>query len=129
MVACAFTPLLRTLISKISGGFLVLHINDVNHCFPRLSDWGCHVIVEADYSIEFNNIQPQDVTMTRSEAVTLLQKRRRWCAANTVWSIHRNNKNVDKAGTGTSYRFFHLAHTHLKNLMYFSPMADTFTQV
>ena len=85
-------------------------------------------IAEADCSGQFNNIKPQDVMTSLSEAVTWLQKRRRWSAADTVWSIHRDNKNLDRAGKGTSDRFFHMAHTDLENLVYFSLMTDTFTQ-
>ena len=63
-----------------------------------------------------------------SEAVTWLQKRRRWSAADTVWSIHGDNKNLDWASKGTSDRFLHMAHRDLENLVYFSLMTNMFTQ-
>ena len=128
MAARAFTLLLKTLISEIPGCFLVLRISDMNDWFHGLSDWNCQFIAEADCSGQFNNIKPQDVMTSLSEAVTWLQKRRRWSAADTVWSIHRDNKSLDRAGKGTSDRFFHMAHTDLENLVYFSLMTDTFTQ-
>ena len=81
MAARAFTLLLKTLISEIPGCFLVLRISDMNDWFHGLSDWNCQFIAEADCSGQFNNIKPQDVMTSLSEAVTWLQKRRRWSAA------------------------------------------------
>ena len=75
-----------------------------------------------------NKIKPQNFITSLFEAVTWLQKRRQWSAGDTVWSIRHDNKNLDRAGKGTSNRFFHMAHTDLENLVYFSLMTDTFTQ-
>ena len=51
----------------------------------------------------------------------------RWKAEEMVWSI-RPNKQLDRAGVGTTSRFFHLPYTTLENLVYFSLLIDTYSQ-
>ena len=93
MAARAFTLLLRTLISEIPGFFVVLRISDMNDWFHGRAEWECQVIAEAYCSGQFNNIKPQDVMTSLSQAVTWLQKRRCGFAADMVWNIHHENKN------------------------------------
>jgi hypothetical protein len=61
-------------------------------------------------------------------SVKWLAARRRWNAQELVWSIHRDNKKLDRAGKGTSSRFHYIAHRDLENLVYFSLLTDTYTQ-
>ena len=63
-----------------------------------------------------------------AELVKWLAKKCRWSAQVLVWSIHRDNKTLDRAGMGTSSRFTHLLHQDLENLVYFSLLIDTYTQ-
>ena len=63
-----------------------------------------------------------------SDSVKWLAQHRRWNTQDIVRSIHRDNKVLDGAGTGTSNRFTHLPHRELKNHVYFSLMTDVFTQ-
>ena len=44
------------------------------------------------------------------------------------WSIHCDNKQLDRARVGTTSRLFHLPHTTLENLVYFSLLTDTYSQ-
>ena len=75
MAARAFTLLLRTLISEIPGCGLVLRISDMNDWFHGLSEWECQVIAEAICLGQFNNIKPQDVMTSLSEASHLASER------------------------------------------------------
>ena len=63
-----------------------------------------------------------------SESVKWLAQRRRWNAQELIWSIHRDNKRLDRAGQGTSSRFTYLSHVELENLVYFSLLTDTYAQ-
>ena len=44
-----------------------------------------------------------------------------------VSSIHRDDKQLDRAGVGTTSRFVHLTHEALENLVYFSLLTDTYS--
>ena len=125
--ARAFTLLLRLLVSEILGAFLVLKISDLGTWIHGLSDWQCTAIGEADCSGQFNNITPLSVVKDLRESVQWLAKRRRWNANDITWSIHRDNKKLDRAGMGTSSRFTHIKHTELEKLVYFSLLTDTHT--
>ena len=126
--ARAFTLLLRILIEEIKASFLVLNIPGLQPWIHSLPDWGCEVIGECDCSGQFNNIKPTTVMQDLSESVAWLAQRRSWKATEMIWSTHRDNKKLDRAGRGTSNRFTHLPHTELENLVYFSLLTDTYTQ-
>ena len=53
---------------------------------------------------------------------------RRWNPKELTWSIHWDNKKLDRAGVGTSNRFTNLPHVELENLVYFSLCTDTYTE-
>ena len=126
--ARAFTLLLRLLTKEICASFLVLKISDLHPWFHGLPDWGCEVIGECDCSGQFNNVTPASVMSDLGASVKWLAARRRWNAQELVWSIHRDNKKLDRAGKGTSSRFHYIAHRDLENLVYFSLLTDTYTQ-
>ena len=86
------------------------------------------VVGECDCSGQFNNVTPQSLMSDLTESVKWLAKKRRWNTQELVWSIHRYNKSIDRAGMGTSSRFTHLHHQNLENLVYFSLLTDTCTQ-
>ena len=54
-----------------------------------------------------------------TESVACPAQHRHWKATDLVWSIHRDNKELDRARKGTSSRFTHLPHTKLENVVYF----------
>ena len=89
---------------------------------------GGGVIGECDCSGQFNNVTPTSVMSNLSASVKWLAARRRWNANQLIWSIHRDNKKLDRAGKGTSSRFQSILHRDLENLVYFSLLADTYTQ-
>ena len=126
--ARAFTLFLRLLVEEITASFLVLRICDLQPWVHGLSDWGCTLIAECDCSGQFNNVTPLSVMQDMSAAIKWLAAKRRWNAKEVVWSIHRDNKHLDRAGVGTTSRFFHMTHTDLENLVYFSLLTDTYTQ-
>ena len=96
--ARAFTLLLRLLTEEICASFLVLKISDLHPWFHGLPDWGCEVIGECDCSGQFNNVTPASVMSDPGASVKWLAARRRWNAQELVWSIHRDNKKLDRAG-------------------------------
>ena len=126
--ARAFTLFLRLLVEEITASFLVLRICDLQPWVHGLSDWGCTQIAECDCSGQFNNVTPLSVMQDMSAAIKWLAAKRRWNAKEVVWSIHRDNKQLDRAGVGTTSRFFHMTHADLENLVYFSLLTDTYTQ-
>ena len=63
-----------------------------------------------------------------AESVKWLAKKRRWNTQELVWSIHRDNKALERAGLGISSRFTHLLHQDLESLVYFSLLAESYTQ-
>ena len=126
--ARAFTLLLRLLVEEIKASFLVLNISSLQPWVHGLPDWSCTVIGECDYSGQFNNINPTTVMRDLAESTAWLAKHRWWKAHEMIWSIHRDNKKLDRAGQGTSSRFTHLPHIQLENLVYFSLLTDTHTQ-
>ena len=75
-----------------------------------------------------NVCTPASVMSDLSASVKWLAARRRWNAQELIWSIHRDNKKLDRAGRGTSSRFQYIAHRDLENLVYFSLLTDTYTQ-
>ena len=125
--ARAFTLFLRLLVEEITASFLVLKIVDLQPWVGGLCDWECSVIGEADCSGQFNNIHPLSVMKDFREAIKWLAQRKRWNATHLIWSIHQDNKTLDRIGVGTTSRFIHLPHTDLKNLVHFSLLTDTFT--
>ena len=126
--ARAFTHLRRLVVEEIKASFLVLNITRLQPWIHGSSDWDCEVLGECDCSGQFNNISPTTVIQDPTESVSWLAQRCRWKATEMVWSIHRDNKKLDRAGKGTSNRFTHLPHTELENLVYFSLLTDTYTQ-
>ena len=125
--ARAFTLLLNLLVQEITAPFLVLRIHDLQPWIHGLLEWGCTAVGECDCSGQFNNVTPQSVMSDLTESVKWLATKRRWNAQELVWSIHRDNKALDRAGMGTSSRFTHLLHQDLENLVYFSLLIDTYT--
>ena len=103
--ARAFTLLLRLLTEEICASFLVLKISDLHPWVHGLPEWGCEVIGECDRSGQFNNVTPTSVMSDLNASVKWLAARRRWNANELIWSIHRDNKKLDRAGKGTSGRF------------------------
>ena len=120
--------LLKLLVQEITASFLVLRITDLQPWIHGLPEWGCTIVGECDCSGQFNNVTPQSVMSDLKESVKWLSKKRRWNANELIWSIHRDNKSLDRAGMATSSRFTHLLHQDLENLVYFSPLTDTYTQ-
>ena len=125
--ARAFTLLLKLLVQEITASFLVLRINDLQPRIHGLPEWGSSVVGECDCLGQFNNITPQSVMSDLAESVKWLAKKRRWNAQELVWSIHRDDKTLDRARLGTSSRFTHLLHQDLEDLVYFSLLIDTYT--
>ena len=125
--ARAFTLILRLLVGEIKASFLVLNISSLQPWVRGLPDWGCTVIGECYCSGQFNNINPTTVMRDLAESAWLA-KRCGWKAHEMMWSIHRDNKRLDRVGQGTSSRFTHLPHVQLENLVYFSLLTDTHTQ-
>ena len=124
----AFAVFLRLLTEEICVSFLVLKITDLQPWIHGLSDWECQVIGEADCSGQFNRVHPLSVMADFSAAAKWLAKKRRWKAQEMVWSIHRDNKQLDRARVGTTSRFVHLPHEAVENLVYFSLLTDTYSQ-
>ena len=119
---------LRLLTEEICASFVVLKITDLQPWIHGLSDWECEVIGEADLSSQFNRVHPLSVMANFFAAAKWLAKKRRWKAQEMVWSIHRDNKQLDRAGVGTTSRFVHCSHEALGNLVYFSLLTDTHSQ-
>ena len=114
-------------MQEILGLFLVLQITDLQPWIHSPSDWHCTALGEADCSGQFNNITPLSVVKDLQESVRWLAKRRCWNVSELVWSIHRDNKNLERVGMGTTSRFTHIKHSELENLVFFSLLTDTHT--
>ena len=126
--ARAFTVILRLLTEEIFASFLLLKITDLRPWRHGLSDWECEVIGEADCSDQFNRVHPLSVMADFSAAAKWLAKKRHWKAQEMVWCIHSDNKQLDRAGVGSTSHFVHLPHKTLENLVYFSLLTDTYSQ-
>ena len=101
IAARAFTCFLRTLLSELPACFLVLNLNDMGGWINKLGDWSVAVIGEADCKEQFNNVRLQVVIQHMREAAQWLRKRRNE-ATTLGWSIHKDNKKLDRAGAGPS---------------------------
>ena len=120
--------MLKLLVQEIKASFLVLCITDLQPWIHGLPEWGCTILGECDCSGQFNNVTPQSIMSDLAESVKWLDKKRHWNVQELVWSIHRDNKSLDKAGMGTSSRFTHRLHQDLENRVYFSLLTHTYTQ-
>ena len=89
-----------------------------------LSEWGATCIGEADCKEQFNRIKPNITVQELKEASQFLYQKRRWGADAIIWSIHRDCKELDRAGRATSSAFWHLSHEELTQLVQFSLTED-----
>ena len=90
----------------------------------KFGDWSVAVIGEADCKEQFNNVRPQAVIQHMREAAQWLRKRRRWRATTLGWSIHKDNKKLDRAGEAKKSTFDFLSMDELLDLVSFSLLSD-----
>ena len=124
VAARAFTCFVCTLVSELPACFLGLNLNDMGQWVNRFSGWSVEVIGEADCKEQFNNVHPATVVQHMKEASTWLKQQRRWRAATLGWSIHKENKKLDRAGEAKKSTFDFLSMDALIELVSFSLLQD-----
>ena len=124
VAARAFTCFVRTLVSELPACFPVLNLNDMGQWVNRLSSCSAEVIGEADCKELFNNVHPATVVQHMREASAWLKQRRRWRASTLSWSIHNENKKLDRAGEAKKSTFDFLSMDALIELVSFSLLQD-----
>ena len=65
-------------------------------------------INEEDCKDPFNNIHPDDLDSHLLEAGTWLFHHKRWHMKELTWSVHKDTKRLDRAGSGDSPEFWFL---------------------
>ena len=101
----AYTCFLRTLVNQLPAAFLVLNLNDMGSCVRKPGSGSLQCIGEADCKEQFNHVPPSKVVSHMREAATLLKARRRWRATMLGWSIHKENRPLDRAGQAKNSTF------------------------
>ena len=124
IAARAFTCFLRALRESVTASMLVLRVTDIAPWVRTLSQWGATCVGEADCKEQFNRIKPQVTVTELREASQFLYHKRRWGADSIVWSIHRDCKELDRAGRAASSAFWHFSHEELTDLVRFSLTED-----
>ena len=124
IAARAFTCFLRALRESVTASMLVLRVTDVAPWVRTLSQWGATCVGEADCKEQFNRIKPQVTVTELREASQFLYHKRRWGAESIVWSIHRDCKELDRAGRAAPSAFWHFSHEELTELVRFSLTED-----
>ena len=105
IAARAFTRFLRALRESVTASMLVLRVTDVAPWVRTLSQWGATCVGEADCKEQFNRIKPKVTVTELREASQFLYHNKRWGAESIVWSIHRDCKELDRAGRAASSAF------------------------
>ena len=124
IAARAFTCFLRLLRESVTASILVLRVSDVAPWVRTLSQWGATCVHEADCKEQFNRIRPNVTVRELREASQFLYHKKRWGAEAIVWSIHRDCKELDRAGRAASSAFWHFSHEELTQLVQFSLTED-----
>ena len=124
IAACAFTCFLRALRESITASILVLRVTDIAPWVRALSEWGATCNGDADCKEQFNRFKPNVTVQELKEASQFLYHKRRWGAEAIIWSIHRDCKDLDRAGRAASSAFWHLSHEELTQLVQFSLTED-----
>ena len=124
IAARAFTCFLRALCESITASMLVLRVSGVAPWVRTLSQWGVTCVGEADCKEQFNWIRPNITVRELQEASQFLYHKRRWGAEAIIWSIHRDCKELDRAGRAASSAFWHFSHEELTQLVQFSLTED-----
>ena len=124
VAARAFACFVRTLVSELPACFLVLNVNDMGQWVNRLSSWSVEVIGEADCKEQFNNVHPATVLQHMKGAAAWLKQRRPWRATTLGWSIHKENKKLDRAGEAKKSTFDFLSMDALIELVHFPLLQD-----
>ena len=124
IAARAFTCVLRAMRESITASILVLCVSDIAPWVRALAEWGAMCIGEADCKEQFKRIKPNITVQELKEASQFLYHKRRWGADTIIWSIHRDCKDLDRAGWAASSAFWHLSHDELTQLVPFSLTED-----
>ena len=100
--ARAMARFLRYLGDEIPCNFLVHSVKDVSRWWHALRELNITHITEIDCKNQFNKIPPHVVLSHVAEASQWLSKKRRWRARELIWSIHKEHRQLDRAGQGAS---------------------------
>ena len=84
-----------------------------------LSSPSIRFLREVDCKDQFNNIDPVDIASHLSAASNWLSHRRIWRTKKLIWSVHRECKRLDRAGTGNSLKFRYLSHDEMTDTIMF----------
>ena len=118
--ARAFACFLRPLRESIIASMLVLRVSNVALWVRMLSQWGATCVSEADCKEQFNRIRPNLTVKELQEASQYLYQKGQWGADTIMWSIHRDCKELGRAGRAASSAFWHFSHEELTQLVQFS---------
>ena len=124
VAACAYTCFVRALVAELPAAFLVLNLNDTGAWIKQLGSWGAECIGEADCKDQFNHVPPTLVIQHMREAAAWLHARRRWRVTTLGWSIHKENRQLDRAGPAKKGTFHFMSMDDLISLVEFSLTSD-----
>ena len=88
--------------------------------YQALTDLTITHISEVDYKDQFNKIPPKTVLTHMEKSSAWLTKKRRWRAAELIWSVQKEHKQLDRAGEGASGKFWYVKHTDLQAVLDFA---------
>ena len=126
--ARSMTRFLRYLGDGIPCNILLHSVRDVSRGYASLDEIGVTHISEIDCKDQFNKISPTTVLSHMDAASAWLTKRRRWRAKETVWSIHKDHKQLDRAGQGASGKFWYMTHEDFCAVLKFEMSKNTYVQ-
>ena len=122
------TRFLRYLGDEIPCNILLHSVRDVSRWYASLDEIGVTHISEIDRKDQFNKIPPTTVLSHIDAASAWLTKRRRWRAKEIVWSIHKDHKQLDRAGQGASGKFWYMTHEDPCAVLKFEMSKNTYVQ-
>ena len=100
----------------------------VSKWFHWLDSIGRTHLSEVDCKDQFNNVDPADIQKHLSEAIEWLSKRKRWRMSEIIWSVNRDSKKLDRAGTANSTKFWFITHTQMTDTIQFKMENNNFIQ-
>ena len=126
LAARAFALFWKTFASELPACLLHLRITDLAEWVSALPSWKCQAIGEADYTQQFDKVQPTSITDGLKEPGTWLREKKQWRAHETIWSIHKDNLAHDRTGMGQHTRFEYFTQQQLEALVEFSLTKDIY---
>ena len=126
VAARANTTFLRLLAAEVPCAFIAQAVNSVSQWYHWLSPIGVQYVSEVDCKDQFNNIDPDDAHSHLSSASAWLSSRKRWRMQEITWSMHKESKQLYRAGLGNSTKFWFVTHEAMTDTLMFEMHHNNF---